>query len=352
MTKYRYDLPQLSDRIFLTDGGLETTLIFHDGMDLPYFASFDLMNSEAGRRRLHDYFVEYAMTARKAGLGFVLESVTWRASPDWGAKMGLTDTALAEINRRSIEMLSDMRASLETNRSPMVISGNIGPRGDGYGPDRTMTAEEAEAYHAWQVGIFRNTDADMVSAFTMNTVAEAVGIARAAKAAGMPCVISFTLETDGRLPTGQTLREAIEAVDAATNAFPAYFMINCAHPTHFAEMLSGRRALGEAHPRPPGQFLEAQPRRARQAKDLDDGDPVELGEQYRELRAKLPHLTVLGGCCGTDHRHVAEICRSCAPASALRRLSQEPDSGPRRPSADWLRTNAPQRSRRTHVERF
>src|SRR5215207_1280533 len=188
MTKYRYDLPQLSERIFLTDGGLETTLIFHDGMDLPYFASFDLMNSEAGRRRLRDYFVEYAMTARRAGLGFVLESATWRASSDWGARMGLTDTALAEINRRSIEMLSDLRASLETNRSPMVISGNIGPRGDGYSPDRTMTADEAEAYHAWQVGIFRNTDADMVSAFTMNTVAEAVGIARAAKAAGMPCV--------------------------------------------------------------------------------------------------------------------------------------------------------------------
>ena len=316
MTKYRYDLPQLSDRIFLTDGGLETTLIFHDGMDLPFFASFDLMNSEAGRRRLRDYFVEYAMTARKAGLGFVLESATWRASPDWGAKMGLTDTALAEINRRSIEMLSDLRASLETNRSPMVISGNIGPRGDGYAPDRTMTADEAEAYHAWQVGIFRNTDADMVSAFTMNTVAEAVGIARAAKAAGMPCVISFTLETDGRLPTGQTLREAIEAVDAATNAFPAYFMINCAHPTHFADMLPAdepwvKRIRGLRANSSKRTHAELD-----QAKDLDDGNPAELGEQYRELRAKLPHLTVLGGCCGTDHRHVEQIGLACAPLFA------------------------------------
>jgi S-methylmethionine-dependent homocysteine/selenocysteine methylase len=316
MTKYRYDLPQLSDRIFLTDGGLETTLIFHDGMELPYFASFHLMNSEAGRRRLYDYFAEYATTARKAGLGFVLESATWRASPDWGARMGLTETAMADINRRSIEMLSDVRASLETNRSPMVISGNIGPRGDGYRPDQTMTAEEAEAYHAWQVGIFRNTDADMVSAFTMNTVEEAVGVARAAKAATMPVVISFTLETDGRLPTGQSLGEAIEAVDAATNAFPAYFMINCAHPTHFAGMLASdepwvkriRGLRANASKRSHAELDEA--------KDLDDGDPLELAEQYRELRTRLPHLTVLGGCCGTDHRHVAAISRSCAHARA------------------------------------
>jgi S-methylmethionine-dependent homocysteine/selenocysteine methylase len=312
MSKYRAALPQLADTLFLTDGGLETTLVFHDGIDLPCFAAFDLMKSEAGAARLRDYFVQYATTAREAGLGFVFESATWRASPDWGAKLGHTPAALADLNRRAVAQLAELRERLETAASPMVISGNIGPRGDGYVPGRTMSADAAEGYHAWQVGIFCDSEADMVSAFTINYVEEAIGIARAARAASMPVVISFTLETDGRLPTGETLREAIEEVDAETESAPAYFMINCAHPTHFEAVLQAGQPWVE---RIRGLRANASRRshaELDQAKDLDAGDPSELATQYRDLRRRFPQLAVLGGCCGTDHRHLDAICRSCA----------------------------------------
>jgi S-methylmethionine-dependent homocysteine/selenocysteine methylase len=193
----------------------------------------------------------------------------------------------------------------------MVLSANIGPRGDGYRPDTTMTAEEAEEYHAEQIAVFQETEADMVSAFTMNTIEEALGIARAAAAAEMPCVIAFTLETDGRLPTGQSLREAIEAVDKGTSVAPAYYMINCAHPTHFEAVLASADAWTR---RIRGIRANASKRSHAEldaATDLDDGSPLELGKQYHELRRKLPQITILGGCCGTDHRHVEAISHAC-----------------------------------------
>jgi homocysteine S-methyltransferase len=312
MSKYRNALPQLADQIFLTDGGLETTLIFHEGMDLPCFASFDLLKDAEGTARLRDYFVQYATTARNAGLGFVFESATWRANPDWGRKIGYSLPSLADANRRAIDLLAELRPDFDSPATPAVISANIGPRGDGYSPDRMMSADEAEEYHAWQIGIFRETQADLVSGFTINYVAEGLGIARAAKAAGMPVVISFTVETDGRLPTGQSLQEAIEEVDAATGAAPAYYLINCAHPTHFDGILTAKAPWVE---RIRGLRANASKRSHAEldnATDLDAGNPHELGREYRALRQRLPHLTVLGGCCGTDHRHVAAIAHSCA----------------------------------------
>jgi homocysteine S-methyltransferase len=218
---------------------------------------------------------------------------------------------LADTNRRAIELMVEMREQFETPRSPMPISGNIGPRGDGYVPGKMMSAREAEDYHAQQVAVFRATPADMVSGFTLNYANEAIGVARAAKAAGMPVVISFTVETDGRLPTGQTLKEAIAEVDAETGAAPAYYMLNCAHPTHFANSL----AQGETWvKRLRGLRANASKRSHAELDtmtDLDIGDPVELGRQYADLRRKFRHINVLGGCCGTDHRHVEQICFAC-----------------------------------------
>ena len=311
MAKYRTRLPQLSDRLFLTDAGMETYLIFHEGAELPCFASFDLMKSAAGVAQVRRYYARFAAMARDAGLGFVLETPTWRANRDWGAKVGYDASALAEVNRRSVALMAELRAEFETPQSPMVISGNIGPRGDGYNPERLMSAPEAAAYHAEQIGVFRDTAADLVSAFTLNYVEEAIGVTRAAQAAGMPAVISFTVETDGRLPTGQTLRDAIAATDAATGGAPAYYMLNCAHPTHFADTVAAgepwtqrlRGLRANASTRSHAE-LDAAP-------DLDAGDPVELGRQYRDLRRRMRQLTVLGGCCGTDHRHVAQICLAC-----------------------------------------
>ncbi len=314
--KDRNRLPQLGDKLFLTDSGFETTLVFHDGIELPCFASFDLMKDAAGVARSRAYYERHIGMAKDNGVGFVLESPTWRANPDWGEKIGYSRAALADVNRRCIELMADLRRDHETPRSPMVISGNIGPRGDGYKIENAMTAGEAQDYHGWQIGIFRDTAADMVSAFTINYAEEAIGIARAAKAAGMPVVISFTLETDGHLPSGQALKDAIAQTDRETGNAPAYYMINCAHPAHFQDVLPrGEDWLTRLR----GLRANASTRSHAEldaAADLDSGDPVELGRHYRDLRARLKHLTVLGGCCGTDHRHVAQICMACVEVAA------------------------------------
>jgi homocysteine S-methyltransferase len=317
MSKYRTRLPQLSsDRLFLTDGGMETTFVFHDRIDLPHFAAFDLLKDEPGLAHVRRYYERYAEMAARNELGFVLESPTWRANRDWAAKLGYSAAALADMNRRAIALMVEMRDRYETSRSPMVISGNIGPRGDGYKADQIMSTWEAEAYHAEQIEVFRDTEADMVSAFTLNYADEAIGIARAANAAGMPVVISFTVETDGYLPTGQTLKDAILQVDTETGAAPVYYMLNCAHPTHFdselqtsaawTQRLRGLRANAS---RRSHAELDAAP-------DLDAGNPAELGRQYRDLRQRMRQIAVVGGCCGTDHRHVEQICMACTEVAA------------------------------------
>lgn len=308
---YRNHLPQLDNTLFITDGGLETTLIFQDGIDLPHFAAFGLLDSQAGIDRLRRYFEMYIGIARAQGVGIVLETPTWRASADWGGLLGYDEAALAAINRRAVALLVDIRTELETPATRMIISGILGPRGDGYRAQGRMSVNEARAYHAPQIATFAQTDADMLTAYTLNYVDEAIGIVHAAKEAAMPVVISFTLETDGRLPSGEALADAIERTDAATGTYPAYYMINCAHPTHFEATL---HAGGAWRARIRGLRANASKRSHAEldaSTELDAGDPHELGEQYRALRPLLPQLTVVGGCCGTDHRHVAAICSAC-----------------------------------------
>lgn len=312
MRQYRNQLPQLNGKQFLTDGGLETTLVFHDGIELPCFAAFDLLKDETGYERLRHYFENYVTIARNKGLGFVLEAPTWRANADWGAKLGYNAATLAEANRQAIVLLRELRAEYEAPVSPMVISGNLGPRGDGYQANTRMDAGEARAYHAPQVETFADTDADMVSAFTLNYVEEAIGIIQAARDAAVPVAISFTVETDGCLPSGDKLAEAIARTDQETDGYAAYYMINCAHPTHFAHVL---REDGAWRERIRGLRANASKRshaELDESTDLDAGNAEELGQHYREVRALLPNLTVLGGCCGTDHQHVGAIAAACA----------------------------------------
>ena len=316
MTKYRQTLPQLGGGLFITDGGIETTLIFHDGLDLLYFAAFDLLRDPAGRAVLRRYFRDYAAIAKEHGRGMILESATWRASADWGDKLGYSRAALAEANRQAIALLEEIREDFEVPHRPMVISGCVGPRGDGYDPAEVMTAEEAERYHGEQIGTFAGTAADMVTAITMTNIPEAIGLTRAAQAVGIPVVISFTLETDGRLPTGDSLKDAIEQVDAATGNGPAYFMINCAHPTHFQDTVANNEAWVQ---RVRGLRANASTKshaELDEAEELDEGNPDELGEDHRTLLEVLPHLAVIGGCCGTDHRHIAAISTACAEGRA------------------------------------
>ncbi len=311
--KYRTELPQLVSELFLTVGGLETTLIFRENIELPYFAAFVLLNESIGEAEPRDYFRAYAAVASRDKVGLILESATWRANADWGAKLGYSTEALAEANRKAIEQLEEVRSEFENERTKIVISGLLGPRGDGYNPSFQMSADEAERYHAAQIETFKDTAADLVSALTMNYEEEAVGIVRAAKAADMPVVISFTVETDGRLPTGQLLGRAIEAVDAATDGTPAYYMINCAHPEHFGGVLTADESWIKRIRGVRANASRMSHAELDQADVLDDGDPDELGQQYLMLKKRLGHLNVMGGCCGTDHRHIEKISAACGP---------------------------------------
>lgn len=308
---YRNALPQLSGDLFLTDGGIETVLIFHDGLDLPEFAAFDLLKDEQGTERLRSYYRPYVALARERGLGFVLESPTWRANPRWASAIGYDLEQLDAFNRKAIALLEQIRGEQEPGGAPIVISGCVGPHDDGYKPAELLTAEDAQDYHCTQIGTFADTPADMVTAITMTYADEAIGVARAAGEAGLPSVISFTVETDGRLPSGQPLGDAIEQVDCETGASPSYYMINCAHPTHFASVL---QRDGDWRERIRGLRANASIRshaELDEAEELDEGDPADLGVRYAQLREQLPQLNVLGGCCGTDHRHIAQIRDAC-----------------------------------------
>lgn len=311
MAAYEHHIPQLSGELFLTDGGIETTLIFQDGLDLPCFAAFHLLQDKQGTAALRNYYARHAAVARDNGLGFILESATWRASPAWGEKLGYSPEALDDANCRAIALLHDLKAEFETERSPMVVSGCVGPRGDGYDPGKVMTPDEAETYHARQIGVFAAAGVDLVTAITMTNVGEGIGVARAAQAAKLPVVISFTVETDGRLPTGDSLKDAIAAVDDATDAGPSYFMINCAHPTHFERQLRSGEAWVDRIRGIRANASDRSHKELDEATELDAGDPVALGEQYRALRDRFPQINVLGGCCGTDHRHMEQICLAC-----------------------------------------
>jgi S-methylmethionine-dependent homocysteine/selenocysteine methylase len=306
-------------RLYVTDGGIETTLLFHEGHALPEFAAFDLLRRPGGSQALRRYYRAYAQIARRHGAGLVLESATWRASADWGARLGYSRRELADANRGAVWLLRTIRDEHERldGASHTLISGCVGPRGDGYQPANTMSELAARHYHREQVETLAAAGADLVSAITMNYAEEAIGITLAAREAGMPAVVSFTVETDGRLPTGEPLREAIERVDGATFGHPAYYMLNCAHPEHFEGVLARRERWTNRIRGLRANASRKSHAELNEATELDIGDPAELGRQYADIKRRLlPGLAVVGGCCGTDHRHVESMAAACAPLFA------------------------------------
>jgi S-methylmethionine-dependent homocysteine/selenocysteine methylase len=303
----RSSLPQLGGGLFLSDGGLETTLVYLDGVELPHFAAFVLLRDAAGRDRLRRYYRPYLELATTTpGAGFVLETPTWRASADWGQLLGYDAPALAEANRVAVQLVRELASEWRLRiEGPMVLSGVIGPRGDGYIATAPGSVADADAYHRPQAAALKAGGVDMLAAVTMTTAAEAAGVARAGASVGLPVAISFTIETDGRLPSGESVREAIEQVDADTP--PAYFALNCAHPGHIDACLADggpwtariRAIRANASARSHAE-LDA-------ATELDIGDPADLADRYVRLRSPLSALNVLGGCCGTDARHLRAI---------------------------------------------
>ncbi len=303
---------QLAGGHFLTDGGMETDLVFNKGVELPCFAAFDLLSTDWGRELLWEYYQGYLDLAARHRAGFILESPTWRANRDWGVQIGYSAAELAAINRQAIDFLAKVREQHPASADlPILISGNIGPRGDGYVADNLMTAEQARAYHGEQLAVFAEADVDLVSAFTLNYVEEAEGIVGAAQDRDLPVVISFTVETDGHLPTGDSLGDAIARVDDSSGGYPLYYMINCAHPSHFEQRLRAdstwRQRIGGVR----GNASRCSHAELDAAEALDAGDPEEFANDYRRLQQLLPGLRVYGGCCGTDLRHVASIAQVC-----------------------------------------
>lgn len=305
---YRDALPQLAHDIYLTDAGLETDLIFNKGIDIREFAAHTLLPEPVGRAAVADYMRGFLALARDCGAGFILDSQTWKAHPHWSGDLDQTEAQLREANRESIAFIAGLRMEFSGNTKPIVLNGIVGPLGDAYAPEAAVEVHRAQAYHAKQIGWLADTCVDMVTATTFTQSNEAIGFVRAAKALDLPVVVSFTVETDGTLPSGQPLGDAIASVDAATDKSAAYFMINCAHPDHFSAQMSGpwaRRIRG----------LRCNASRMSHAEldcceTLDDGDPEELAGAYRALRERLPWLNVFGGCCGSDLRHVAKIAEA------------------------------------------
>ena len=293
----------------LTDSGLETWLIFERGADLPLFASFPLLDDPAGRELLADYYRAHLDVAARAGTGLVLETPTWRASSRWGAELGYDAAGLDAVNRASVAFLRDL--GREHPGVDLVVSGNIGPQGDGYEPGELLTPEAAEAYHRPQIESFAAVGADRVTLLTGTHTGEPIGIVRAAVDVGIPVVVSFTVETDGRLPSGQPLHEAVAEVEAATDGAVLHYGVNCAHPDHFAAALGEDPAVTERISLVRANASRMSHAELDEAEELDAGDPVELGDLYARLLEEHPSLRVLGGCCGTDSRHVEAIAAAC-----------------------------------------
>ncbi len=308
----RETLPQLDGRLMTCGGGFETWLQYIDGFELRHFCAFELLDDERGRACLTDYHRKLIEAAIENGFGVINEGLHYRASRDWGDLIGFSREALAEINVRGIEFYRDLAREYRSDRTPMIIGGCIGPRGDAYGGGRTPDAAEAEDYHSEQIITLRDAGADLVSAWTFSNVEEAIGFARAAKAAGIPSVISFILK--GRtLRDGATLEDAVARIDAATGDAPAYYAVNCAHPTEFEPGLTDgdwTRRLGGFMPNAVAMELLS----LCSLGHLEDGDPEELGGQMATLARRFSHINVWGGCCGTDARHIGEITRQVSRA--------------------------------------
>lgn len=293
--------------LYLTDGGLETTLIFHQGIHLNYFAAFPLLDDDSGKKELRKYYEPYLQLAERRGTGFILETPTWRASPDWAAKLGYSDEKLIALNREAVNFVRGLAEEFGTGIDHLLVSGSIGPRGDGYKVEQLMTPEEAQSYHRLQVDTFSSAGVDLIEAVTLNYSDEAIGIVKAAQSAAIPVVLSFTVETDGNLPSGEALKEAIEKTDGITGNYTQYFMINCAHPQHFLHML---KEDGTWKQRIKGIRANASTKshaELDESTELDAGDTTMLAQGYLQIKQLLPELKVVGGCCGTDCAHVDQI---------------------------------------------
>ena len=313
LASYRDKLPQLNNKNMITCWGMGTWLQFADGFDAPHFTTFQWLENPKSLQALRDFHRKVARAAVSSGFGVVTDGLHYRTSRDWCELAGYSERQMIDANFREIEFCKEIAAEFDSPETPMPLGGAIGPRGDAYDKGHVMGAAEAEDYHSEQIGILKDAGADLITAATFTSVDEAVGVIRASVALDMPVAVSFTLTTEGVLLSGMTLQDAIEQTDAQTDNGAAYFTVNCAHPTEIEPALQGgdwgKRLLGfmpNAVSLEKGQLCSLG--------HIEDGDPVELGQQMGSFAKRFPHMRVWGGCCGTDARHIGEICRSVMAA--------------------------------------
>ena len=312
MPKYRDNLPQLGDRLFLTDGGIETTLIFQEGWELPEFAAFHLLKTSNGEAALRKYFRTYAEIATRLGTGLVLKSATW-AGP---ASTGEGKSATAPTN-------SSTRTGAQSGSSRRFGTSSA-PNGLRWWSVDALVQRETAMFRASRCRRVKRSPLCAADRGlrelsgrrgvrgAMNYVEEAIGVVQAARRAGMPVAISFAVETDGFLPTGQTLKSAVEHVDAETSGYTSSFGINCAHPSHFEHALAGHDRWLQRIGALRANASSKSHAELNESTELDSGDPVGLAEDYGRLKKQLARLNVMGGCCGTDHRHIERIGETCS----------------------------------------
>jgi len=308
MALARQALPQLNGTICLTDGGLETHLIFNEGQVLPQNAAFVLNETEDGREVMRNYYRAYIPHAKSSGMPFILDTNTWRTNPDWATLLGYDATGMKKANEGAVRIAEDVAREFHAAGVKTFVSGAMGPRRDAWTYDGAITVDEAYAYHTPQIEAFAGTATDYVTCMTLTNAPEAIGVARAAQAAGIQAVLSFTVETDGNLPGGRPLRDAIAETDDATGGYPIHYMINCAHTSHFDRLFERSeswldRIQGIRSNASMKSHVELD-----ESPTLDPGDPEDLAQRYRKLLDLMPQVRVIGGCCGTDHRHIGAIC--------------------------------------------
>lgn len=319
-------------RLYLAEGGQETEIMYRHGHALPHFAMFTLLEKPQAVADMQDMYRRYLDTAASHGFAALIGGLDYRASPDWGDLLGYSREGLADLQLAAIEFLREVAQPYSDQLPDIRIAGCVGPRGDAYSLNQSITAEEAEDYHSVQIATLKQAKVDLVSAMTLNSVAEAVGIARAASTAGLPVCIGFTLDSRSRLQSGPTLREAIEAVDReAGDSKPDFFGINCSHPAEFEPALEPGDWIQRIRSLRPNAALMDKIELC-QLGHLEEGDPRELGELMGDLARRYPHIDIWGGCCGTWDKHLDAIAGNVL---AARQRPREPaeqldeDDGPR-----------------------
>jgi len=299
--------------LYLTEGGQETQLMYKHGHKLPEFAMYPLLDDRRAVADLTDMYTRYLEIAARHDLVALMGGLDYRASPDWASKLGISDDGLTEFQLRSIQFMRDVASPFQGQIPQILIAGIVGPRGDAYQQNRTITADEAEEYHGVQIETLRQADVDLVSAMTFNNIPEGVGVARASAKAGLPLSLSFIVDPSGRLISGPSLKEAVEAVDEqAGDARPDFYGINCAHPVEFEPALVAGPWLERIRSLRPNASMADKLSLCRIG-HLEAGDPELLGAQMGALARRLAHVDVWGGCCGTWDDHLRAIARQLRP---------------------------------------